>query len=264
VRKRVGAAAAAGCIVLLYVGGAYLSGRLSPVARRPLLDGLAPSAPYRWVRPPENLAGVNRSPTPGMFTLDVGPGGVKGGAFTTPDAQVTVIVPNGSIPPAPGQTQVQLTVTPLDPASLAPPPRGRIILGNAARVVATYVPSGDPVRNLSRGVELVLVYPFVLDDGGDHQLITSPDGSAWRRIHTTDHAGPAQAIGTMPSFGYVAVSGLRARQSSSPTPSEGGPGVPVAIVVAGAVLIVLLLVLLFGGRGGRGDRRERERRRLGS
>jgi hypothetical protein len=258
VRRRVGAAAAAGCIVLLYVGGAYLSGRLSPVARRPLLDGLAPSAPYRWVSPPENLAGANRSPTSGTFTLDIGPGGIPGGAFTTPDAQVSVIVPNDSIPPAPAQRQVRLTVTPIDPASLAPPPRGRIVLGNAVRVVATYRPSGDPVRNLSRGVELVLVYPFVLDDGGDHQLITSPDGSAWQRIRTTDHVGPAQAIGTMSSFGYAAVSGLRAQRSSSPAPSEGGPGVPFAIIAAGVVLIALLLFLLFGGRG---DRHERERHR---
>jgi hypothetical protein len=261
--KRVAAAAAAGVVVLLYVGGAYVSGRLSPVARRPLLDGLAPSAPYRWVSPPENLAGANRSPTPATFTLGVGSGGVPGGAFTTPDAQVTVIVPNDSIPAAPGQRQVRLTVTPVDPASLAPPPSGRIVVGNVVHVVATYLPSGDPVRNLSRGAELVLVYPFSLDDGGDHQLIVSPDGSAWRRIHTTDHAVPAQALGTMQTFGYAAVSGLRARRSSSPGPSEGGPGVPLAIVAAGAVLVVVLLVLLLGGRADRRDRRERERRRLG-
>jgi hypothetical protein len=257
VTRRVGAAAAAGLVFALYVAGAYVSGRLSPAARRPLLDGLAPNEPYRWVSPPGDLAGSNRPPTPGMFTLDVLAGGVPGGAFTSPDAQVTVIVPNHAIPAAPGQRQVSLTMTPLDPASLPPAPRGRIILGNAVRVAATYRPSGDPVRKLTRGVELVLVYPFVLDDAGDHQLVVSPDGRAWQRVRTTDHVVPAQAIGTIPSFGYVAVSGLRTRGASSPGPSEGGPGVPLAIIGAGVALIVLLVVLLFGGRG---DRRERERR----
>jgi hypothetical protein len=257
VTRRVGAAAAASLVVALYVGGAYVSGRLSPVARRPLLDGLAPSAPYRWVNPPQDLAGANRPPTPGSFTLDVLAAGVPGGAFTTPDAQVTVIVPNHAIPPAPGQQQVKLTMTPVDPASLAAAPRGRIILGNAVRVTATYLRSGEPVRKLTRGVELVLVYPFVLDDGGDHELVVSPDGRAWQRIRTTDHVGPAQAIGTMPSFGYAAVSGLRARGAASPGASEGGPGVPLVIIGAGAVLIVLLLVLLFGGRGDRGERDRR-------
>jgi len=39
-------------IVLLYLAGATLSGRASLLARRPLLDGLAPPVPYRWVKPP--------------------------------------------------------------------------------------------------------------------------------------------------------------------------------------------------------------------
>jgi hypothetical protein len=226
VTPRVRAAAGAGLVVLAYVGGAYVSGRLSPAARRPLLDGLAPSAPYRWVKPPPGLAG-NKPPTPAAFPLEILRNGVPGGAFTTPDAQLTVIVPSQAVPPAPGQRSVRLTLTPVDPARLAPPPPGRIFLGNAVRIAAAYEPSGDPVTALDRGIEVVLVYPFVLNDGGDHVLLVSPDGQDWRKIRTADHIGPAQAIGTVPSFGYVVVSGRRAQVPTSPAGENGGAeGVP--------------------------------------
>jgi hypothetical protein len=252
VTPRGRAAAAAAAVILAYIAGAYVSGRLSPAARRPLLDGLAPAAPYRWVNPPARVAG-NRPPTPATFTLDVGANGVAGGAFTTPDAQVTAIVPSAAVPSARGQRSVRLSLSPLDPAELAPPPPGRVLLGNAVRIEASYEPSGDPVTALGRGIEVVLVYPLVLNDGGDRLLLVSEDGRAWRRIRTTDHVGPSQAIGTMPSFGYVVVSGRRARVPASPGTPEGEArqGIPIAIIAAAVVLIALLLVVLFGGRGGR-------------
>ena len=49
-------------IVLLYLAGAAVSGRASILARRPLLDGLAPPTPYRWVNPPPDLAAGLRLP----------------------------------------------------------------------------------------------------------------------------------------------------------------------------------------------------------
>jgi hypothetical protein len=259
VTPRVRAAAGAGLIVLAYLGGAYVSGRLSPASRRPLLDGLAPSAPYRWVKPPPGVAG-NKPPTPATFTIEILANGVPGGAFTTPDAQVTAIVPSKAIPPSPGQRSVRVSLTPVDPAGLAPPPPGRILLGNAVRIAATYEPGGDPVTTLDRGIEVVLVYPFVLNDGGDHVLLVSDDGGVWRKIRTTDHVAPSQAIGTIPSFGYVVVSGRRGQVSTSPAgESGGGEGVPIAIVAAAVVLVGLLLLILFGGRRGSGGRQDRRR-----
>ncbi|HXQ57078.1 MAG TPA: hypothetical protein VOA19_14935 [Actinomycetes bacterium] len=49
-------------IVVLYLAGAVVSGRASILARRPLLDGLAPPTPYRWVHPPAELAAGNKPP----------------------------------------------------------------------------------------------------------------------------------------------------------------------------------------------------------
>ena len=55
--SRSGLALLAGVgIVTLYLAGAAVSGRASILARRPLLDGLAPPTPYRWVNPPPDLA----------------------------------------------------------------------------------------------------------------------------------------------------------------------------------------------------------------
>jgi hypothetical protein len=126
-------------VLIAYLGGAIISARLSPFARRPLLDGLAPTAPYRWVNPPPDLAAdTNKPPTPGRFALNLTSSGSQGGAFTTPDAQVTVIVPNDAIAPSAGQDTITLTVQPLDPATLDRPSRSLVVLGNAIRIAATY------------------------------------------------------------------------------------------------------------------------------
>jgi len=75
-------------IALVYAVSALWSGHLSPLARRPLLDGLAPPTAYRWVRPPPELAATNQKPTPGTFTVELGNDGSKTAVVTTDDAQV--------------------------------------------------------------------------------------------------------------------------------------------------------------------------------
>ena len=62
-------------IALVYTATAVLSGHLSPLARRPLLDGLAPPTAYRWVQPPPELAATNQKPTPGRFVVKLGNAG---------------------------------------------------------------------------------------------------------------------------------------------------------------------------------------------
>lgn len=250
-------ALAGGVLVLIaYLGGAIISARLSPFARRPLLDGLAPTAPYRWVNPPSDLADTNTPPTPGRFALNLTSSGSQGGAFTTPDAQVTVIVPNDAIAPSAGQDSITLTVQPLDPATLDRPSRSLVVLGNAIRIAATYEPSGDPADELLEPIEVVLTYPFVLEDGGDHALLESKNGQDWSRVRATDHIGTSQAIGRIRSFGYVMVVGRRLSNPPTEPPSTGGPdeGIPLVIIGVGVVAVLLLLAIIFGGRGGRRSR----------
>ena len=105
----------------LGVAGAYLvlaavSGRLSPFASRPILDGFAPPPPYHWVSPPPDLASTNKPPSAGRFTLSLDPTtGSKADVFSTADGQVSLALGEGAVPSRPGQDSVALTITPMAP-----------------------------------------------------------------------------------------------------------------------------------------------------
>jgi len=256
VRSRRAAWIAAAIVVLAYVTGAFVSGRLSPFDGTPLLDGSAPPPPYRWVRPPAAVAASNQQPTPGSFTLGFDSRGrLKGAALATPDGQVTVIVPSGAIAASAGQRSVELTVDPLAPSAASSAPGSLVLLGNVVRVRATYRPGGGPAR-LVRPIEVVVSYPFVASDSGEHLLLESATGSIWTRVKATDHVGTAQLVGPMRSLGYVAAAGVRATRATSSPAGPASQGIPIAIVVVAAVLVLLIIVIVAGGRdGGRRPRR---------
>ena len=99
--RRVRALAWGAVVCVLYGVSAIVSGHLSPVARRPILDGIAPPTAYRWVTPPPELAGTNMQPETASagVPLDANGNGTK--VITTGDAQVTLILPKGAIAPMP-------------------------------------------------------------------------------------------------------------------------------------------------------------------
>src|SRR4030095_2934413 len=125
-------------IVVLYLAGAVVSGRGSLVARRPLLDGLAPPTPYRWVNPPPELAAANKPPASTRFSVKLQAAGSRLGAFSTNDGQINLVLSEGAVPPKSGQTEVDVAVDPVDPASLEPPSSGLVVAGHAYRIHATY------------------------------------------------------------------------------------------------------------------------------
>jgi hypothetical protein len=248
--------AAGAVVVSLYLIGAAVSGRLSPFARGPLLDGLAPVAPYRWVDPPANLADTNKQPTPGRFELSFRVGTIGGGAFQTPDAQVIMIVPHDAFAPKAGQDSVVITVKPVAPSGLSSPPASDVLLGNVVQIQAAYQPSGERISKPKRPIEVALVYPFVASDSGEHLMLES-SGGGWETIKATDHVASAQIMGSISDFGDVAAAGKRLPASASRSPSSSGSsgtGTIVAIVV-GALLVSVLLVAVFRRGGDRGDRR---------
>ena len=152
--SRSGLALLAGVgIVALYLAGAAVSGRASILARRPLLDGLAPPTPYRWVNPPPDLAASNKPPASTRFNLELAPEGSQLGAFSTSDGQVNLVLSQGAVPPRAGQTGVEVTVDPVDPATLGPVPSGLVGAGNAYRIQAGYQPSGDQGGGPRRSVQ---------------------------------------------------------------------------------------------------------------
>ena len=166
-------------LVVVYLAGAAVSGRASILARRPLLDGLAPPTPYRWVNPPPDLAAGNEPPASTRFTVELTAQGSKLGAFSTSDGQINLVLSQGAIPARPGETGVEVAVDPVDPATLGPAPLGLIVAGNAYRIQASYRPSGRKVETIGGQSSVGLVYPLLataVADPSGHVVLSSADG----------------------------------------------------------------------------------------
>lgn len=243
-------------VVAIYAAMAAWSGSLSPLARGPLLDGLAP-VNYRWVSPPPELESTNQRPSAGRFDLPLREGGVGTQVLFTSDSQVTVVIDEGSIGPAPNQRSVELVVAPVDPTALAPPGGELAFFGNAYRVGATYRPSGDRARDFDRPIQAILVYPATSTlHANTHELLYSHDGETWEPLETTDSPGQQQAEAKVPGPGYVVVAGVPAppSPSSSGATTDGASGTPplaVALLVGAGVVLVIGLGLLIRGRSSR-------------
>lgn len=226
-------------VVVTYAGLAAWSGHLSPLARAPLLDGTAP-VNYRWVDPPPELASTNQPPSSGSFSLKLTAKGVKGEVVFTSDNQATVIVATGSIAPEPGQRSVRLTITPLDPATLPPPPGDLSAFGNAVRIGATFEPSGDPVTTISEPLDVILVYPPLSNlHASAHEMLFTA-GKTWDRLQGVDSGGLAQSVeaNNVPGSGVVMVAGAT---TASPSGDAGGgrtTAVTILLVLAGCALLV--------------------------
>jgi hypothetical protein len=230
-------------MVVLYLAGAALSGRASILARRPLLDGLAPPSPYRWVTPPPDLAASNKPPASTRFTVELTASGSRLGAFSTSDGQINLVLSEGAVPARPGQTGVEVTVDPVDPATLGPVPPGLVAAGNAYNIQASYQPSGTKVEALGGQSSVGLVYPLLgtaVADPGGHQVLSSADGQAWEALQSTDTPGTHQVSARLARTGHVLV-GVPPSQGGSDGDSRNrilllGTGIAVVIVAAALVL----------------------------
>lgn len=241
-------------IVALYAGSAWFSGQLSPLARRPLLDGLAPPTPYRWVDPPPELASTNLVPAPGTFLVELGNRGNVTAVLTTTDAQVTLILPKGSFAPAERERAVEVSIEPLGASSVDPPPPPFEILGNVYRLDATYLPSDEPAE-LAAEARVVLTYPFSTGPHPGHTIVHSSDGASWTATDTNDLPSIQQADGPIEALGYVAVAQDMTATTPGPANDEGSPVATIAISVGLVVLAVAAAAALWGPsirRGGRG------------
>ena len=230
--------AAGVAVVAFYAASAWFSGQVSPLARRPLLDGLAPPTPYRWVDPPPELASTNLAPAPGTFRVELGNRESLTAVLTTSDAQVTLILPKGSFPPAEGARAVEVSIEPLAGSTVDPPPPPFEILGNVYRLGATYVPSDEPAE-LAAEARVVLTYPFSAGVHPGNTIVHSIDGATWTTEDTNDLPSIQQADAPIDALGYVAV--------ARDTTATSGPGITdgesssIATIVISAGLIVLAM-----------------------
>lgn len=225
--------------VLAFLALAWVSGGWSPLGRRPVLDGLGPLVPYRWVSPPPELAAENQSPLPGSFDLAVDEEGSEPDVLVTPDDQVTLIMDRGAVAAEPGRT-VTIDVVPRDPSDLAPPPEDLAAFGNAISIDA-----GDATA-FEEQVDVVLLYPETVTlHSTRHTVLWSADGEAWRRLETRDSLATQQAQATIEGPGYVLVGAVPVpHPSASTAPGAGDPGttVPVVVVVLGVAVLLAVAI----------------------
>lgn len=196
----LGAAAA-----LIYFIGAAITSHLNPLESRPVLDGIHPPPPYRWVEPPADLAAQNKKPFPGKFSMKFTGGKSPAGAFTTRDTQLSMILDPGALPVSGNATSAAITVTPLGASSFTPPPRYQID-GNVYRIAIKEQPSGALVTKFAVPERVVLVYPadksFLHPK---HILATSSDGKTWTKLKTADSNVQQQASALIGGPGLLAV-----------------------------------------------------------
>lgn len=237
-------------VALAYVALASLSAWLSPIARRPALDGLGPVPPYRWVSPPPDLADGNQPPAAGSFEVPLTQNGSDPGVFITPDNQVTVVVDRDAFPARGDEEAVALTVTPLDPATLGALPEGLTAFGNALDLRATYEPSGGPVRRIAPQLRVVAVYPITQRlHAATHSILRSEDGETWTPLPSRDAPGIQQVEASVAGSGFLVVAGALTPNVLTPTPSDDGlSAFAVVLLVTSAATLLVGVALLVRGR----------------
>jgi hypothetical protein len=248
-RRRPGGAwtlLAGAAVAVAYLAGAAISGRHDPLARRPLLDGLAPPPPYHWVKPPPELAAGNKPPSSARALVRLTASGSEVSAISTGDGQASLVLEANAIPPTTGASEVAVSIEPVDPATLAQAPPGLLLAGNAYRIRFTYRPSGKPAK-LNGRATAVLVFPLLSTPVAslfDYTLLASTDGKAWARQVSGATPGSHQVGATLPAPGYVVVAVPPARSQAPASPNR----TPLIAGLAGAAAVVLVAAAVLARR----------------
>lgn len=242
--QRWGIAAAAGVVVAAaYLAAAGLSFRTGLEPAVPVLDGLQPPAPYRWVKPPPDRVNDNKRPSGATATIPLTSFG-SSGSVTTPDGQAQLLSDTNSIPVQPGQTSIKVSIDPQDPAAVGPPPpAGYHYDSNAYMFAAVYQPSGQTPPTMT--VTVVLSFAT----SADH--IFEWNGSGWDALPATP-AGQNQLFAPATKLGILVAAG---------TGTGGGPvkqqspvvAVVIVLGVFGVIAVVLVVALLGRRRAGAGS-----------
>lgn len=203
-------------------------------------DGLAPPSPYRWVSPPPSLAAGNQQPLPGHALIPVGSG--SSGPYTTftNDGQAIVSFVGGAFRVSPGQSGVNVTIT---PEAAYPAPTGFTPATNVYLVTAD-----APLVKAA-----LMQFSYATGVAAPSYLYGVPEsGGAWKNLGASPVSAP-YTISTRSSFlGYFAAGYSKGGVKPGAAVTVGGGSV-LPIVVAAVILLVLVagvpLALLRRGRG---------------
>lgn len=225
-------------LAAVYLLASLVSAGLGLLPARPVFDGLSPPPPYRWLKPPKDLARDNEQPLPGLSDIELTEQGSQGRSVATDDGQAVATFPDGTFAPAHDQTAVTVSITAVL-TSAATMPNDLEPDGNAYRFAAAYKESKAAAAP-AKPMTIILRYPTYatallrLDRRRWRILETSPSPQSLQLFADTTALGtfvaagpPISKPGGFPAWGYIAGgSGLLAaaaglvvsrRRSSVPT-----------------------------------------------
>jgi hypothetical protein len=235
--RLAGALAALGYLAVLLLTRVALPG-----GARPLYDGFAPPAPYRWVNPPAALKSNNQAPVGGNGHVERSDGKDASLAFETTDGQASLTAEIATLGLTAADTGADGQLVPLDPTSYGPLPGGQAPSGNVYRVTILARPSGREISTLVKPASLSLE----LANSAGTSLYTSRDGKTWRKLPSS--IGQPFVIGNVTETGYYVLggpAGLLPSLSPPSAPKKSGSGVALwgagalAVLVAGGVGLLL-------------------------
>lgn len=217
--------------VALYLATAGISFWWGLLPAAPVLDGLGPPAPYQWVKPPPDRVKDNKAPSGVTGSIPLTSLG-SAGSVTTPDGQGQLLLDSNSVPVPPGQTSVSVTIQPLDPATVGPPPAGLHYDSNAYAIAGTYQPSNQPLQAMTATI--------VLSYATNAQNIYRWSGTGWDQLPSTV-AGQNQLFAPVTKLGIFTTAG----SGTGKTVAQPAPIRAVVLVVGifAAVGLVLLVVV---------------------
>lgn len=239
VRRRVAAAGVA--VALTYVVAAAVSGSLSPLARRPLLDGVHSPTPYNWVQQPPNEQGSGKPAVAADEKVTLTATGTPQTIVATGDQQVNLSLPPNAIP-ANGKKTLEVKIEPISPDQSGPAPEGFQFRGNVYRVALRTAPGGAGVQTLAVPGQISLRYPAPTPAllTAKHDLLFSSDGQVWRALGGDDQHGTLQLTAPFTDVGYYAA-GAQAPDKDKAAKGKGFPW-PIVVIVVVAAGIVFAVV----------------------
>ncbi len=208
-------------VALAYVVLAAVTGHLDPLERRPVLDGLAPPPPYRWVSPPPALAAANQPAESADLDVPIANGVSTVGVFLTPDSQAAVLLQQGAVPLPPGTTKATFRLHALAPPAGAVLPPGVDILGNVYRIDIV-VDTSAPSTAILTPAQVALVYPAQAGPAKRHVVLRSDDGTTFQELGGNDNPVAQQVVVDSSSLGYFAI-GATAPGAASASAAVSAP-----------------------------------------
>lgn len=224
----------AGLVVLvLYVAAAVGTIALSGRHVRPLFEGIGPSAPYEWVKPPPLFAPGNVAPKPLTIDIPIAEMG-NPSQFGTGDGQFLLNIPAHGITNRSGEQSVRFVLSPTDPTTLGPLPVGLRPAGNAYRVAFAYQPGGADASPLAAPGNVRLVLPEPVK-----AFVYSPDGHAWQTLPDPILQNATAGVTTFRAAGWY----LGAADAATASPGQLG-GKPAASKRISTLLVAAFVVVL--------------------